>query len=80
MFTRYDVLITPSSIGEPPEGIHNLGDSNYIRIWTTFHTPTLNLPVFRGDSGLPMGLQVIGPIREDRRTLGHAQWIYRALS
>ena len=80
MFTRYDVLMTPSSIGEPPVGNHNLGDSNYIRIWTTFHTPTLNLPIFRGDSGLPMGLQVIGPIREDRRTLGHAEWIHRALT
>ncbi|HEX2824985.1 MAG TPA: amidase [Burkholderiales bacterium] len=80
MFTRYDVLITPSSVGEPPVGVHNLGDSSYIRIWTTFHTPTLNLPIFRGDTGLPMGLQVIGPIREDRRTLGYAAWIHRALT
>ncbi|HYC46499.1 MAG TPA: amidase [Burkholderiales bacterium] len=80
MFGRYDVLVTPSSIGEAPEGYTNTGDSNYIRIWTSFHTPTLNLPLFRGDKGLPMGLQVIGPVREDRRTLGFAEWIYRALT
>jgi Asp-tRNA(Asn)/Glu-tRNA(Gln) amidotransferase A subunit family amidase len=80
MFTEYDVLATPSSIGEPPAGLTNTGNSEYIRIWTAFHTPTLNLPLFKGDTGLPMGLQVIGPTREDRRTLGHAEWIYRTLA
>jgi Asp-tRNA(Asn)/Glu-tRNA(Gln) amidotransferase A subunit family amidase len=79
MFTEYDVLATPSSTGEPPAGLTNTGNSEYIRIWTAFHTPTLNLPLFKGDTGLPMGLQVIGPTREDRRTLGRAEWIYRTL-
>ena len=80
VFADYDVLLTPSVTGEAPKGLTNTGDSSYIRIWTAFHTPTVNLPVFRGESGLPMGLQVIGPIREDQRTLGFAEWIYRALT
>jgi Asp-tRNA(Asn)/Glu-tRNA(Gln) amidotransferase A subunit family amidase len=80
MFGEYDVLVTPSSVGEPPEGLTNTGNSEYIRIWTAFHTPTLTLPLFKGDTGLPMGLQIIGPVRQDRRTLGHAEWIYRTLT
>ena len=80
VFADYDVLLTPSVTGEAPKGLTNTGDSSYIRIWTAFHTPTVNLPVFRGESGLPMGLQVIGPFREDQRTLGFAEWIYRALT
>jgi Asp-tRNA(Asn)/Glu-tRNA(Gln) amidotransferase A subunit family amidase len=79
-FAQFDVLLTPSVPAEAPEGLTNTGDSTFIRIWTAFHTPTINLPVFRGEKGLPMGLQVIGPIGEDRRALACAEWIYRALT
>jgi Asp-tRNA(Asn)/Glu-tRNA(Gln) amidotransferase A subunit family amidase len=80
IFEKYDVLLTPSVPAEAPEGLTNTGDSTFIRIWTAFHTPTVNLPVFQGEKGLPMGLQVIGPYGEDRRTLDHADWIYRVLT
>jgi amidase len=80
IFAKYDVLLTPSVPAEAPEGLTNTGDSTFIRIWTAFHNPTVNLPVFRGEKGLPMGLQVIGPIGEDHRTLGCAEWIFRTLS
>jgi len=80
IFSNYDVLLTPSVPAEAPEGLTNTGDSTFIRIWTAFHNPTVNLPVFRGEKGLPMGLQVIGPIDEDGRTLACAEWIYRALT
>ena len=80
LFRDYDVLLTPTTPGVAPKGLQNIGDSSFIRIWTTFHTPTLSLPVFRGAHGLPMGLQVIGPIGEDAKTLRAADWIYRTLS
>lgn len=79
-FAQYDVLLTPSVPAEAPEGLTNTGDSTFIRIWTAFGTPTINLPVFRGEKGLPMGLQVIGPYGEDLWTLAHADWIYRVLT
>jgi amidase len=79
-FTQYDVLLTPSVPAEAPEGLTNTGDSTFIRIWTAFHNPTITLPVFRGEKGLPMGLQVIGPIGEDHRTLACAEWIFRTLT
>lgn len=79
-FAKYDVLLTPSVPAEAPEGLTNTGDSTFIRIWTAFHTPTINLPVFQGEKGLPMGLQVIGPVGDDQRALACAEWIYRALT
>jgi Asp-tRNA(Asn)/Glu-tRNA(Gln) amidotransferase A subunit family amidase len=79
-FAEFDVLLTPSVPAEAPEGLTNTGDSTFIRIWTAFHAPTINLPVFRGEKGLPMGLQVIGPVGGDRRALACAEWIYRALT
>jgi Asp-tRNA(Asn)/Glu-tRNA(Gln) amidotransferase A subunit family amidase len=80
LFREHDALLTPSAPGIAPKGLTNTGDSNFIRIWTSFHTPTLNLPVFRGEHDLPMGLQVIGPIGEDIATLCIAEWLQRALS
>jgi Asp-tRNA(Asn)/Glu-tRNA(Gln) amidotransferase A subunit family amidase len=80
IFSEYYVLVTPSAPDEAPAGLSNTGDSTFIRIWTAFHTPTINLPLFRGEKGLPMGLQVIGPIGDDQRMLAHAEWIYRELN
>ena len=80
IFAEHDVLLTPTVPDEAPEGLTNTGDSTFIRIWTALHTPTLSLPVFKGEKGLPLGLQVIGPIGEDQRTLAHAEWIHRALT
>jgi len=80
IFAHFDVLLTPSVPDEAPAGLANTGDSTFIRIWTAFHTPTVNLPVFWGAKNLPMGLQVIGPIGDDSRTLACAEWIYRALT
>ena len=80
IFAECDVLLTPSVPDEAPEGLTNTGDSTFIRIWTAFHTPAINLPVFTGKKGLPMGLQVIGPVGRDEGMLVHAEWIYRALT
>jgi len=80
IFTGYDVLVTPSVPDEAPEGLPNIGDSTFIRIWTAMHTPTLNLPVFRGEKNLPVGMQVIGPAGGDPRTLACADWIHRTLA
>ena len=80
LFARYDVLLTPSTPSEAPRSCENTGDSSFHRIWTTLHTPALNLPVFRGPNGLPMGLQLIGAYRRDAALLAYAAWIERTLS
>jgi len=80
LFGTCDVLVTPSVPAEAPVGLENTGDSTFIRIWTAFHTPTINLPVFKGGRNLPLGLQVIGPVRGDQRLLACSEWINRVLT
>jgi Asp-tRNA(Asn)/Glu-tRNA(Gln) amidotransferase A subunit family amidase len=80
MFAECDVLITPSVPAEAPAGLENTGDSTFICIWTAFHTPAVNLPVFKGEKNLPLGLQVIGPVGGDQRALACSEWIFRALT
>ena len=55
-----DVLVTPSATGEAPEGLDSTGDTafNILATWT--HVPCVTLPLFKGPSDLPVGLQLVG--------------------
>jgi Asp-tRNA(Asn)/Glu-tRNA(Gln) amidotransferase A subunit family amidase len=44
------------------------------------HTPTMNVPVFRGPNGLPVGAQVIAANGSDRRLFTAARWIHQRLA
>ena len=48
-------------------------------VWTLLHTPCVSLTASRGPNGLPVGLQAVGRIGEDARTLAVADWIERRL-
>jgi Asp-tRNA(Asn)/Glu-tRNA(Gln) amidotransferase A subunit family amidase len=84
MFRDIDVLITPSATGEAPAGLSAIGPpgrmSAFQAMWTTLHTPAVSVPVFTGPKGLPMGLQIIAPRRQDERALLWAHWVHRALT
>ena len=49
------------------------------RVWTLLHVPCVTVPVATGPNGLPVGLQVIGRIGDDARTLSAARWIHERL-
>ena len=34
-----------------------------------FHTPVINVPGFKGENGMPIGLSLVAPRYEDRRLL-----------
>jgi Asp-tRNA(Asn)/Glu-tRNA(Gln) amidotransferase A subunit family amidase len=78
-FVDYDVLLVPSAPGEAPKGLSTTGDAIFNQTWTALHTPCLTLPVARGPTGLPIGVQFVGPFGADYKTLACAQWAYRAL-
>jgi len=78
LFADYDVLLAPAATGEAPLG-WNTGDSTLASPWTLMHTPNMNIPVFKGPNGLPVGAQVIGAHGADRRLFAAARWMYRAL-
>ena len=62
-----DVLLTPSATGEAPEGLDSTGDTSFNILATWTHVPCVTLPVFKGPSGLPVGLQLVGHRCQDHR-------------
>jgi len=75
----YDVLITPSAPGEPPQGLKTTGNAIFNSIWTALGTPAVTLPLFKGPSGLPVGLQLIAGRFKDRRLFDVAEAVMKAL-
>jgi Asp-tRNA(Asn)/Glu-tRNA(Gln) amidotransferase A subunit family amidase len=55
------------------------GDPAFNRIWTLLHLPCLSLPVGRGPAGLPVGVQLVGPLRGDGALVAAARWTFERL-
>lgn len=75
----YDVLITPSAAGEPPQGLKTTGSAIFNSVSTALGTPAVTLPLFKGPSGLPVGLQLIAGRFKDRRLFDIAKAVINAL-
>ena len=80
LFERHDVLLTPSTIGEAPEGLEATGDPLFCRSWSLLGLPAVHLPFAAGRKGLPVGLQLVGRHGEDHRLLAAAHWIHERLT
>jgi len=78
-FGDYDVLLAPAATSEAPPGLASTGDVSMNAVWTLLHVPCVSVPAGKSPSGLPLGLQVIGRIGDDARTLACAQWIHSKL-
>ena len=74
-----DVLLCPSAPGEAPEGLGATGDPVFNRLGTALRVPCINVPGLTGRSGLPIGVQIIGRARDDRRALAVADWLQNVL-
>jgi len=78
-FGDLDVLIAPAATGEAPEGLGSTGNVAMNVVWTLLHVPCVSVPMGTGPNGLPLGLQVIGRIGDDARTLACAHRIHTLL-
>jgi amidase len=65
VFEDYDLLLTPSAMGEAPEGLDATGDPIFSRMWTLLHVPSVTVPISMGPSGLPIGAQFVARFRAD---------------
>ncbi|KAK7935476.1 amidase, partial [Apiospora marii] len=65
----YAAIITPSVPDEAPEGLESTGSANFCSSWTGLHTPTVNVPGFKGENGLPIGLTLVAARYNDRHLL-----------
>jgi Asp-tRNA(Asn)/Glu-tRNA(Gln) amidotransferase A subunit family amidase len=70
-----DALVTPSAPGQAPAGLEWTGDPVFNLIWTSLHVPCVTVPTGTGPDGLPLGIQIVTRIGEDRQALAWAQWV-----
>jgi Asp-tRNA(Asn)/Glu-tRNA(Gln) amidotransferase A subunit family amidase len=78
VFGDCDVLLAPSAPGEAPAGVPT-GDPVMNQVWTLLHAPCVTVPAGTGPKGLPVGVQIVGRIGDDARTLAAAQWVQALL-
>jgi Asp-tRNA(Asn)/Glu-tRNA(Gln) amidotransferase A subunit family amidase len=79
-FERFDVLLAPSAKGEAPAGLGHTGDPLFNRFWTWLGVPCITLPFGTGPFGLPLAVQLIGPLRSDDRLIAWARWVEQRLT
>jgi Asp-tRNA(Asn)/Glu-tRNA(Gln) amidotransferase A subunit family amidase len=66
-------------LGVAPKGLTSTGDATFNRIWSSMGVPCITLPGFTGSDNLPLGIQLIGPMRGDVEVLSNALWIEKLL-
>lgn len=75
IFEEFDCILTPAAPGPAPlrtEGI--TGAPIFNGLWTYLGLPCVTLPLLEVD-GLPVGVQLVGPRRDDGRLLRTARWL-----
>jgi Asp-tRNA(Asn)/Glu-tRNA(Gln) amidotransferase A subunit family amidase len=77
---RFDILLAPSAKGEAPSGLGYTGDPLFNRFWTLLGVPCVALPFGTGPFGLPLSVQLIGPLRSDDTLIAWARWVEQQLS
>jgi Asp-tRNA(Asn)/Glu-tRNA(Gln) amidotransferase A subunit family amidase len=78
-FVDFDGVIAPSATGEAPMFGPATGDPVFCSMWTLVGLPTVTLPLLAGATGLPIGVQIIGPAERDDRLLRTAGWFENML-
>jgi Asp-tRNA(Asn)/Glu-tRNA(Gln) amidotransferase A subunit family amidase len=72
---RYDAILTPAATGAAPRGLSSTGDPVFCTLWTLCGMPAISLPLLQSASGLPIGVQLVGPRDGDARLLRTARWL-----
>jgi Asp-tRNA(Asn)/Glu-tRNA(Gln) amidotransferase A subunit family amidase len=75
----FDAVLTLPAFGEAPEGLSYTGDAEYCAPWTLLGVPAVTLPAGFGRNGLPLGVQIVAPYRQDLRLLRVAKWVESVL-
>jgi Asp-tRNA(Asn)/Glu-tRNA(Gln) amidotransferase A subunit family amidase len=78
LFTDYGPILTPAATGPAPKGLGSTGSPVFCGAWTYLGVPTVSLPLLEAE-GLPIGVQLVGPRRDDGRLLRSARWLVKTL-
>ena len=79
LMAPYDAVLAPAG-DEAPVSDDPVPHPWVYMPWTIGHVPTITLPVFKGPSGMPVGLQVLARRFQDRRLFALAQRVYEILT
>jgi Asp-tRNA(Asn)/Glu-tRNA(Gln) amidotransferase A subunit family amidase len=79
-FGNCDAVLVPAAPGEAPLGLGATGNPVFNRMWTLLGVPCVTLPAHRGESGLPIGVQLVGRIGDDARLMAAALILEQALA
>lgn len=80
LFDQYDAIVTFATTGEAPRGLESTGDPVFCATWSFCGTPSVSLPLMQGESGLPLGVQLVGRRGDDARLLRTANWLVETLA
>jgi len=80
LFKDIDVLLAPSAPGAAPSGLASTGSPNLNRLGTQLGMPCVNVPGLADAAGMPLGIQILGPIGADALVLGAAAWLEDVLN
>jgi Asp-tRNA(Asn)/Glu-tRNA(Gln) amidotransferase A subunit family amidase len=78
-FDEYDAILTPAAPGEAPRGLDSTGNPVFCSLWTYLGTPAVTLPLLQGESGMPLGVQLVARRGNDARLLRTASWLVKAI-
>jgi Asp-tRNA(Asn)/Glu-tRNA(Gln) amidotransferase A subunit family amidase len=77
---RYDAILTPAAPGPAPQGLASTGDPSFCTLWSLCGMPCITLPLLQSTTGLPIGVQLVGPRHGDARLLRTARWLSAKLA
>ncbi|WP_417408214.1 amidase [Hoeflea sp.] len=79
-FLEFDAILAPAAAGEAPVFGGGTGDPIFCTLWTLAGLPCVTLPLLVGETGLPIGVQLIGAAEKDDRLLRTARWLQTTLA
>jgi Asp-tRNA(Asn)/Glu-tRNA(Gln) amidotransferase A subunit family amidase len=79
LFDEYDAILTPAAPGPAPRGLDSTGNPAFCSTWTYLGTPAVSLPLLQSESGMPIGVQLVGHRGNDARLLRTANWLVKKL-
>ena len=75
-----DIMLTPSTPTPSLPDLTNTGNTMFQGPWTSCGLPAITLPSGLAESGLPLGLQLVGPWFGEAGLLSAARWCEQALN
>ena len=81
VLNEVDFIICPSAQSAAPKGLDSTGSADFNMAWTSLHCPVVSLPVaLEKNTGLPLGLQVVGARYSDDRLIKFAEAVFKCLT